>query len=321
MKKLPVKPGAERRGFRPDTIFSYTVSNLSSSSADTADADNQETQLLNFLIAAMPQRKRTAIKSLLKYDQVMVNGTVTRQFDTPLHNGDHIDVNLSRPFVTFQNRRMQLVYEDDDILVVNKGYGLLSMGNDKIKEGTAYSILRDYLKTKDPRNKLFIVHRLDQHTSGLMVFAKSVEAKDGLQHNWNNMVRRRQYVCVVEGKLDPADGEVRSYLAENSKFHVYSTDNPDEGKLAVTRYTTLKCANGYTLVEVELETGRKNQIRVHMQDLQHPITGDRRYGAKTSPIHRLALHARTLVFVHPITHRLMQFETPIPANFLRIVGG
>ena len=300
-----IKPGAERRGFRPDSIATFTVAEAAS--------------LIEFLASAMPERKRTAIKQLLKYDQVKVNGNVTSQFDTPLEPGSTVEINFTRPFVTFRNRRMQLVYEDEHIIVANKGYGLLSMGNDKIKEGTAYSILRDYVKDQDPRNKLFIVHRLDQHTSGLMVFAKTMQAKDGLQHNWNNMVRRRQYVCVVEGKLDPAEGTVKSYLAENSKFLVYSTDDPKEGKPAMTHYSTIKSANGYTLTEVELETGRKNQIRVHMSDLGHPIAGDRRYGAKTSPIHRLALHARTLVFIHPITRKLMEFETPIPASFASMV--
>ena len=300
-----IKPGAERRGFRPDSIATFTVT--------------EAAPLIEFLTSAMPERKRTAIKQLLKYDQVKVNGNVTSQFDTALEPGSTVEVNFTRPFVTFRNRRMQLVYEDEHIIVANKGYGLLSMGNDKIKEGTAYSILRDYVKDQDPRNKLFIVHRLDQHTSGLMVFAKTMQAKDGLQHNWNNMVRRRQYVCVVEGKLDPAEGTVKSYLAENSKFLVYSTDDPKEGKPAMTHYSTIKSANGYTLTEVKLETGRKNQIRVHMSDLGHPIAGDRRYGAKTSPIHRLALHARTLVFIHPITRKLMEFETPVPASFASMV--
>ena len=206
---IKTKPGAERRALRPDTIVTFAVAGPS--------------KLLEFLFAAMPDRKRTNIKELLKYDQVMVNGTVTRQFDATLQAGDEVRINLTRAFVTFYNRRVQLVYEDDDLLVVNKGYGLLSIGNDKIREGTAYSIVRDYLKNKDPRNKVFIVHRLDQHTSGLMVFAKNIEAKEGLQHNWNNMVRRRQYVCVVEGKLVPPAGDVKSYLAENSEHVVYST--------------------------------------------------------------------------------------------------
>ena len=278
-----------------------------------------DTTLMPFLIESLPEQKRTKIKEMLKHRQVAVNDVPVTQFDTPLAPEDEVKVNFTREFRVFYNRRMQLVYEDDDIIVVNKGYGLLSMGTDKVKEGTAYSILREYLKWKDPRNKLFIVHRLDQHTSGLMMFAKNEQAKETMQHNWNNMVLNRKYLAVVEGKVDPAEGVVKSYLAETSQHEMYSTDNPEEGKLAVTRYKTLKCRNGYTMLEVELDTGRKNQIRVHCKDLGHPIAGDRRYGAKTSPIHRLALHAQTLRFVHPVTRREMRFETPVPASFASMV--
>lgn len=300
------KPGAERNRFKPDVIETYHV---------TEDAP-----LLDFLIGAMPQRKRTAVKNLLGHNQIAVNGIPTTQFDMPLKDGDEVKANLTREFRVFYNRRLKLVYEDDDIIVVNKGYGLLSMGTDKIKEGTAYSILREYLKWQNPRNMLFIVHRLDRDTSGLMVFAKTQEAKDKLQHNWNNMVISRKYLAVVEGKPEPEEGEVRSYLAENSRFEVYSTDKPEEGQLAVTRYRTLRSRNGYSLMEVSLDTGRKNQIRVHMKDLGHPIAGDRRYGAKSSPIHRMALHAQTLRFIHPITRKDMNFSTPVPASFARMVG-
>ncbi len=306
-KPFNTKPGAEKRPFKPDIIEKYQVT--------------EPMPLLEFLISVMPQRKRTAIKSLLAHNQVAVNGMPEKQFDTQLRPGQEVKVNLSREFKVFYNRRLKLVYEDDDIIVVNKGYGLLSMGNDKVKEGTAYTILRDYLKWQDPRNKLFIVHRLDRDTSGLMVFAKSIEAKENLQHNWNNMVLSRKYLAVVEGRPDPAEGIVKSYLAENSRYEVYSTDNPDEGQLAITRYRTLKSRNGYSLMEVELDTGRKNQIRVHMKDLGHPITGDRRYGAGSSPIHRMALHAQTLRFVHPITRKDMNFTTPTPISFSKIVGG
>lgn len=299
------KPGAERNRFQTDSIQNFAV--------------EAPAPLLEFLYAAMPERKKTAVKSLLKYGHVMVGGEVVRLFDHPLTPGMTVSVNFTRPFVVFYNRRVKLVYEDDDIIVINKGYGLLSMGNDKIKDGTAYSIIREYIKTKDPRNKLFIVHRLDQHTSGLMVFAKSIEAKEALQHNWNNMVLRRQYVCVVEGKVLQPQGEVRGLLAENSQHIVYVTDDPKIGKPALTRYSVVKSANGYTLLEVELETGRKNQIRVHMKELGHPIVGDRKYGAKTSPINRLALHAMTLRFVHPITKKLMDFSTPIPNSFQSMV--
>ncbi|MEE0979608.1 MAG: RluA family pseudouridine synthase [Muribaculaceae bacterium] len=300
-KFFKAKPGAERRPFRPDVIETYSPVNQS--------------PLLEFLIASMPQRKRTNVKELLGHNQVMVNGNVTTQFNLELQPGDEVKVNISREFPVFYHRRLKLVYEDDDILVVNKGYGLLSMGTDKIKEGTAYSILREYLKWKDPRNKIFIVHRLDRDTSGLMMFAKSAQAKERMQHNWNNMVMERKYLAVVEGFIEEPEGVVRSYLTENSQHEVYSTDNPKEGQLAVTRWKKLRSRKGYTLMEVSLDTGRKNQIRVHMKDLGHPIAGDRRYGAKSSPIHRLALHAQTLRFIHPITGKDMNFSTPIPTAF------
>lgn len=293
------------RRFTPDVIKSFRPAG--------------DTTLMPFLIESLPEQKRTKIKEMLKHRQVAVNDVPVTQFDTPVTPQDEVKVNFTREFRVFYNRRMQLVYEDDDIIVVNKGYGLLSMGTDKVKEGTAYSILREYLKWKDPRNKLFIVHRLDQHTSGLMMFAKNEQAKETMQHNWNNMVLNRKYLAVVEGKVEPAEGVVKSYLAETSQHEMYSTDNPEEGKLAVTRYKTLKCRNGYTMLEVELDTGRKNQIRVHCKDLGHPIAGDRRYGAKTSPIHRLALHAQTLRFVHPVTRKEMKFETPVPAPFASMV--
>lgn len=304
-RQLRTKPGAERAPFRPDIILNFSPS--------------QETTLLEFLFTAMPDRKRTTVKDFLKHRQVMVNGIVTTRFDQPLRPADRIAVNTSREFQTLRNPRLSIVYEDDDIIVVNKGYGLLSVGTDKIKTGTAYSILRDYLKRVDPRNKLFIIHRLDQHTSGLMMFAKNIKAKEAMQHNWNNMVLERRYVCVVEGKLEQPEGEVRSYLTENSQHEVYSTTDPNAGQLAVTRYRTLRSANGYSLVEVQLETGRKNQIRVHMKDLGHPIAGDRKYGAHTSPIHRLALHAMTLRFAHPESRADMNFSTPLPPAFAKMV--
>lgn len=298
------RPG--KRDFRPDTIVSFPV--------------KDDGQLMEFMVASMPDRKRTSIKEMLKFGSVMVNDTVVTQFNHPVGEGDTVHVNLTRAFPVFYNRRLKIVYEDDDILVVNKGYGLLSMGTEKKRDETAYSILRAYLKEKDPRNKLFIVHRLDRDTSGLMMFAKSQEAKETMQHNWNNMVLRRTYLAVVEGKVEQEEGVVKSYLVENSRFEVYSSDNPDEGQLAVTRYRKLKSGNGYTLLEVSLDTGRKNQIRVHMKDLGHPIAGDRKYGAKSSPIHRLALHAASLRFVHPITRRDMNFETPVPQSFEKMVN-
>lgn len=298
-------PRRSIQSFRPDVIKSFAV--------------NADTTLLDFVLASIPDAKRTAIKQMLAHNQIAVNGTPQRQFNYELHPGDEVKLNFTREFKVFYHRRLKIVYEDDDIIVVNKGYGLLSMGNDKVKDGTAYSILREYVKWGNPANKIFIVHRLDRDTSGLMMFAKTEEAKRRMQHNWNNMVLNRKYLAVVEGSVEPESGTVKSYLAETSQHEMYSTDNPEKGQLAVTRYTTLQSGGQYTLLEVELDTGRKNQIRVHMKDLGHPISGDHKYGAGTSPIHRLALHARTLRFVHPVTRREMNFSTPIPASFLSLV--
>lgn len=305
-KSRPTKPGAERTGVRQDIILTFK-------------ADSSGKGLLDFLFAAMPDRKRTTVKDYLKHNQVMVNGSITRQWDLAVSDGDEVRVNTSREFQVFRNQRLHIVYEDDAVIVVNKGYGLLSIGNDKVKEGTAYSLLRDYVKRKDPRNKLFIVHRLDQSTSGLMMFAKSIEAKETMQHNWNNMVLERRYVAVIEGCLDPANGTIRSYLAENSVHEVYSVTTPEEGQLAVTHYETLKARGSYSLVELQLATGRKNQIRAHMKEAGHPIVGDRRYGAQSSPIRRVALHARTLRFIHPVTRKDMNYTTPVPSSFLKLV--
>ena len=301
---MPSNQSRPAASFKPDVIKNFSI--------------QAPAELLPFVTENLPEIKRTRLKQMLAHNQIAVNGTPVRQFNHPVQPGDTISVNFTREFQVFYNRRLKIVYEDDDILVVNKGYGLLSMGNDKVKDGTAYSILKDYLKRKDPRNKIFIIHRLDRDTSGLMMFAKNEKAKEAMQHNWNNMVLNRKYVTVVEGDVEEPQGVVRSYLGETSQFEVFSTDDPSQGKLAVTRWTRLKEGSEYSLLEVELDTGRKNQIRVHMKDIGHPISGDRKYGAEASPIHRLALHARTLRFIHPVTRREMLFETPVPSSFIRL---
>ncbi len=279
---------------------------------------NAPVKLMEHLSASMPDRKRTFIKQLLSHNQVAVNGRPESQFDLELQPSDSVKVNFTHEFKVFNNRRLKIVYEDDDIIVVEKGYGLLSMGNDKKPDNTAYSILRDYVKWTNPLNKIFIVHRLDRDTSGLMMFAKSMEAKEKMQHNWNNMVLNRVYVAVVEGEPAEKEGMVKSYLVENSRYEVYSTDDPKKGQLAVTRYRTIQTNGKYSLLELELDTGRKNQIRVHMHDLGHPISGDTKYGAEKSPLHRLALHAKTLRFIHPITRQIMDFSSRVPGGFMSI---
>lgn len=275
-----------------------------------------EVKLMDFLCAKMHDAKRNDIKKWMKYGHIKINGAIKQKFDDMVAQEAIVELNISRPFPCFSHPRVQLVYEDEHVIVINKGYGLLSVGaqNHK-KEINAYDIVRNYVKQKDPRSKLFIVHRLDRDTSGLMMFVKTEEAQDVLRHNWNNMILERLYVAVLEGYLEQDKGYVKSRLAENSQYVVYSTENPDEGRLAVTHYQAIEKGNGYTLAEFSLDTGRKNQIRVHAKDLGHPITGDKKYGAKRSPLHRLALHALTLRFAHPITRKDMYFETPIPQKF------
>ena len=278
--------------------------------------------LLEFMAASLPDAKRGDLKKWLKFGHVAVDGQVTSAFDAPVVSGGVVELNFTRPFVVFRHPRLRLVYEDDDIIVVDKGYGLLSVGTDSSKKSsveTAYSILREYVKQKHPSNKIFIVHRLDRDTSGLMVFAKTMEAKDALQHNWNNMVLERKYVALLDGELEKDSGEVRSHLAETVQHEVYSTEEPSEGKLAVTRYRVRRKGKGRTLAEFSLDTGRKNQIRVHARDLGCPITGDKRYGNGSGPLHRLALHAETLRFAHPVTRQDMNFTSPVPPIFNKFV--
>ncbi len=278
--------------------------------------------LLEFAAFVLPDVKRGDLKKWLKFGHFAVDGNVATAFDAPVAPGSVVELNFTRPFVVFHHPRLKLVYEDDDIIVVDKGYGLLSVGTDSSKNShveTAYSILRDYVKSKHPSNKIFIVHRLDRDTSGLMVFAKNIDAKEALQHNWNNMVLERKYVALLDGELENESGEVRSHLAETIQHEVYSTDEPSEGKLAVTRYKVRRIGKGRTLAEFSLDTGRKNQIRVHARDLGCPITGDKRYGNGSGPLHRLALHAETLRFAHPLTRQDMNFTSPVPSQFYKYV--
>ena len=297
-----------RRNQAPDRILSFT------------NIDSEPHGLMEFFSLAMPEAKRNDVKKWLKYGHIAVDGAVKTAFDAEVAPGANVELNVIRPIPVFKHPRIELVYEDDDVIVINKGYGLLSVNAPgHKKEDNAFEIMKAYVKNVNPANKLYVVHRLDRDTSGLMMFAKSEEAQQVLRHNWNNMVLERLYVAVLEGYLDQDKGYVKSNLAENSQMTVYSTNEPGEGKLAVTHYEVLKRGKGYTLAQFSLDTGRKNQIRVHASDLGHPIAGDRKYGASSSPIHRLCLHARTLRFAHPITRRDMNFETPIPSNFTKIV--
>lgn len=296
--------------FREDRIFTWI------------NDSSEEKSLLEFIIEKSKDSSRTDAKSWLRHGQIMLNGDVTTAFDAPVGPGAEVKVNFSRPFVRLRHPRLKLLYEDDDIIVVEKGYGLLSVGIPnpaKKKIESAYDILRDYLKRKDSRNKLFVVHRLDRDTSGVMMFAKNEEAQETLRHNWNNFILERLYVALLEGFVKDDEGIIKSRLTENSRYKVYSTDNENEGKLAVTRYRVAGRGHGLSLVEFNIDTGRKNQIRVHAADMGHPISGDRKYGAQQSRLGRLCLHAKTLRFAHPRTRKDMFFESPVPPSFYKYI--
>lgn len=196
--------------------------------------------------------------------------------------------------------------------------GLLSVNTERQKERTAYTILNEYVKRSGRQNRVYIVHRLDRDTSGLMMFAKDEKTQHTLRDNWHKIVFDRRYVAVVAGDMEQNAGTVRSWLTDR-KLYVYSSPTDDGGQEAITHYRTIKRANNFSLLELNLETGRKNQIRVHMQDLGHPIVGDGRYGLEDlNPIGRLALHAFKLCFYHPVTGEEMEFETPYPADFKKL---
>ena len=280
---------------------------------------NENALLLDFLLKNMSEKSRNSVKSLLKHGQIVVNGKSITRFDYSLKSGDRIVVGNHRSIVEKNIPQLRILYEDDDIIVIDKEAGLLTITTGSGIDTTAVSLLKDYVQKLSPYNKIYTVHRLDQLTSGILVFAKNSEAQHRLRDNWRDMVTKRTYVAVVEGKMDEPEGKISSWLTENKKnYMMYSSSVDNGGKLAITKYKVLQTADQFSLLELELETGRKNQIRVHLKDLGHPIVGDRKYGSSTS-IGRIALHARVLEFYHPMSGEIMHFETPVPNLFLRLL--
>jgi RluA family pseudouridine synthase len=223
------------------------------------------------------------------------------------------------PSSRHQPRGLKLLYEDKDILVIDKPSGLLTVGTDREKTRTAYSQLSDYVRKGNPKskNRIFIVHRLDRDTSGVLLFAKNETAKVVLQGGWD--ATEKKYLAVVHGRLSRKEGTISTYLTENSAHNVYSTTDPGKGKLSHTAYRVVKENKEFTLVAIDLLTGRKNQIRVHFAEIGHPVAGDRKYG-NGSALPRLALHARSIAFGHPYDGRPMTFTAAVPEHFTRLIG-
>ncbi len=226
---------------------------------------------------------------------------------------------FKRPSKRHQPRGLSILYEDRDILVVDKMSGLLTVGNEKVREKTAYYLLNEYVRkgNQKSRNRVFIVHRLDKDTSGVIVFAKNINAKRYLQDEWQTF--KKTYFAVVHGKLPKKEGVITSYLAENRVHKMYSVDDPEKGKLAKTGYKVLRESKKYSLLEIDLLTGRKNQIRVHLSEKGCPVAGDKKYGEKERGMNRLTLHAASLTLFHPGTKEKMTFEAEVPAYFRSLV--
>jgi 23S rRNA pseudouridine1911/1915/1917 synthase len=278
----------------------------------------EPSELMKFLLVEIPGKSRNDIKSLLAHRQISVDNEVISQYNHPLEIGQEVVVNWTKVLIEKQPQGLNIVFEDPFIIVIEKQAGLLSIATATEKEQTAFSILSEHVKKRDPKNKIFVLHRLDRDTSGVMMFAKSEEVQQLLQNAWKETVLERSYIAVVEGPLSQAEGTITSWLTESKAFKMYSSRTPNDGQKAVTHYKVLKKNKHYSLLEVKLETGRKNQIRVHLQDIGHSVIGDKKYGATKHPIGRLGLHARVLAFRHPITGEPVRYETDIPKEFLNL---
>jgi len=270
--------------------------------------------LLDYLLEHVSQ-SRSKIKATLQGRGIKVNGKTVTQFDFPLEPGMKVAVSQTkRNQRGFKSRYVKIVYEDRWLIVIEKNIGILSMaaGHSSLN---VKSVLDDYFKKSGQKCRAHVVHRLDRDTSGLMVYAKDMDTEQILEHHWHEIVYDRRYVAVVSGEMEEDGGTIKNWLKDNKAYVTYSSPVDNGGKLAITHFHVLDRTTEHSLVEYKLETGRKNQIRVHSADMGHPVCGDPKYGNGDDPLHRLCLHAWLLCFTHPVTGEQMEFETPIPTAF------
>ena len=277
----------------------------------------QDDTLLNFLLNNVKE-SRSKIKATLQGRGIKVNGKTVTQFDFPVAKGTKIDVSKTkRNNDKLKSRYVKIVYEDQYLVVIEKNIGILSMAAGH-KSLNVKAVLDDYFKKSRQRCTAHVVHRLDRDTSGLMIYAKDMETEQILEHNWHDIVFDRRYVAVLSGEMEEDEGTIENWLKDNKAYVTYSSPVDNGGKYAITHFRTLDRTTEHSLVEFKLETGRKNQIRVHSADMNHPVCGDVKYGNGDDPIHRLCLHAYMLCFYHPVTRQPMEFQTMIPAQFRHI---
>jgi 23S rRNA pseudouridine1911/1915/1917 synthase len=285
---------------RPDDYVYYTV--------------DKPASLLEWLLDHVKGESKSKIKATLQNRGIKVASKTITRFDYPLKPGMKISISKNKHNNTFHSRWLKIVYEDRYLIVIEKTVGILSMaaGHSSLNVKT---ILDQYFEETKQHCQAHIVHRLDRDTSGLMIYAKNKETELALEENWHQTVYDRRYVAVVSGEMEEDDGTISNWLKDNKAYVTYSSPVDNGGKYAVTHFHVLSRSADYSLVEFRLETGRKNQIRVHTADMGHPVCGDIKYGNGSNPLHRLCLHAYVLCFIHPMTHERMEFQTPIPGNF------
>lgn len=301
MSKKISKPGVRGKKNRQST---FTVT--------------KEAELLNFLLENLKDKSRNKIKAMLSHKQFKVGKDIVTQFNHVLKPADKVTVSWDGAFKKESYDGVKIVFEDDDIIVINKRSGLLSIGSDKEKKQTAYRIITHHIQQDNPVARLFVVHRLDREASGLMVFAKNKRSQMALQKSWEDTHIKNMYLAITEGTIEKDKDTISSFLRESKALIVHSSSNPKDGKKAITHYDVVKKNEFYTLLEAHLETERKNQLRVHLKSIGHVVIGDKKYEAKQNPLLRTAIHLRKLYIKHPTTNESMDFETKVPEDFLKL---
>ena len=281
---------------------------------------NKNCELLEFLLETLKGQSRNSVKSLLTNHRVSVDGAPISQYNFTLSKGDVVIISKT-PIHKKTRSNLPIIFENDEFIVINKPSGLLSIASDKEKGSTAYRMLSEYVQQKDKHNRIYIVHRLDEDTSGVFMVSKSFELKEALQNDWNNLVKKREYYAIVEGTLKQKEGTIKTYLKKNSLNLMYSVPKCNDAQLAITHYTVMQENEEYSLLDVNIDTGRKNQIRVHLGERGHHIIGDDKYGNPKNPIGRLGLHAYELDLIHPFTKKMMKFKCPMPDEFQQLMDG
>ncbi|HEY0139645.1 MAG TPA: RluA family pseudouridine synthase [Thermoanaerobaculia bacterium] len=275
--------------------------------------------LLDQLSEMYPESSKTTLRQLLQTGRVRVNGGIEKNAKLELVAGDEVEV-TQKSSQTLLPNELSILYEDGDVIVVYKANGLLTVATERERETTAQAYLNQYVGARRGQERIQVVHRLDRETSGVLLFAKNAHARERLKEQFAEHTIDRLYVALIEGRIDPPRGTIESWLRERRDLKMVSGPPHPEAKLAITHYETVKTNAKYSMLEVRLETGRKNQIRAHLSEAGHPVLGDRMYGSEVNPIARLALHAKRLGFEHPVTGKKMLFESAVPTSFSRLMG-